>query len=108
MNVNELDGNELDHAVALALGWHIEGEIWFGPTCLEGTVTRDDNPAQAGVDRFHPSSSWGQGGPIIERERIDVVTTSDAWAAKCGAGASVGGPTPLIAAMRAFVASKQP
>jgi hypothetical protein len=55
------------------------------------------------------STSWAQGGPIIERERIELVDDSPGWLARIDLWAReivVGGPTPLIAAMRCFVASK--
>jgi hypothetical protein len=61
---------------------------------------------------FKPSSCWADGGPIIERERIALypplcVGDWEEWSATVG-GKSDGakGPTPLIAAMRAFVASR--
>jgi hypothetical protein len=61
----------------------------------------------AGVPAF--SADWAQGGPIIERENISL-----RHEVHCGWGAHVSGqisescfePTPLIAAMRAYVASK--
>jgi hypothetical protein len=61
-----------------------------------------------------PSTDWAQGGPIIEREGI----TSGSWdtspfMAHKGLYSTVNssnpryvGPTPLIAAMRCYVASK--
>ena len=53
---------------------------------------------------------WGAGGPIIEREKIDPIspTPSDPlwqaiqWRFRHGAK----GPTPLIAVMRCYVASR--
>lgn len=52
------------------------------------------------------STDWVQGGPIIEREGIAVYLYGDSeWNAHVGERESVG-PTPLIAAMRCFVASK--
>ena len=67
-----------------------------------------------------PTTSWHQAGPIIEREGIavDVVRagwTIDSWVAALVhedkefdgvARAEEYGPTPLIAAMRCYVASK--
>ena len=59
---------------------------------------------------FAPTANWSQGGPIIERENIDLIspTPSDPlWQAmqwRFAHGAK--GPTPLIAAMRCFVASR--
>lgn len=56
--------------------------------------------------RYSPSTIWEQGGPIIERERICTYFNSDnVWTALIG-NKEFNGPTPLIAAMRCFVASK--
>jgi hypothetical protein len=65
--------------------------------------------------RYH--QNWAQGGPIIEREEISLYHEIPAmrdsiWQARPslsakGAGGRWGiGPTPLIAAMRCYVASK--
>lgn len=71
--------------------------------------------------RYSPSTDWAQGGPIIEREMIDLrkvyssgrpsTNPYDCWKAeivfrdeKLVAGDFFAhGPTPLIAAMRCFV-----
>ena len=62
---------------------------------------------------FKYSTDWAQGGPIIEREKIDVIRKEqwEAWMDNYDpegvVDASFGsGPTPLIAAMRCYVASK--
>ena len=64
---------------------------------------------------FHPSTDWSQGGPIIERENICLKREApcmpdarwSAWVFPGGTGHSHGsGPTPLIAAMRCYVAAK--
>ena len=65
-------------------------------------------------DEFEPSENWADGGPIIEREWLDVTpwpNESDEdlrW--QCKQHDSIDcvafGPTPLIAAMRCYVASK--
>jgi hypothetical protein len=55
------------------------------------------------------STDWSQGGPIIEAWMIDVGTYRGAWRAARHVGIlpTYGyGPTPLIAAMRCYVASK--
>lgn len=54
------------------------------------------------------SSDWPQGGPIIERELQELYVHSvlECWAAKHTLGDLRYGPTPLIAAMRCYVASK--
>ena len=78
--------------------------------------------SSTGNRHLHPSTDWAQGGPIIEREGIDLycnVPTNPAhkdpswrgsWRARysrCGYGTDIShGPTPLIAAMRCYVASK--
>lgn len=55
------------------------------------------------------STNWSQGGPIIEREGINIGCHLDGaeWVARnyWGEYESIG-PTPLIAAMRCFVASR--
>ena len=67
--------------------------------------THDEPPLE-----YYPSTDWAQGGPIIEREGIDLQYQggdNDKWAADMfGAECSVYGDTPLIAAMRCYVASK--
>lgn len=59
------------------------------------------------------STDWAQGGPIIERESINTRYDPDcnkaqAWEASDDIDffEAVYGPTPLIAAMRCYVASK--
>ena len=64
---------------------------------------------------YHPSTNWSQGGPIIERAEIDIycytspTVSPDAglWLADItGTNFKAYGSTPLIAAMRCYVASK--
>jgi hypothetical protein len=60
-------------------------------------------------DFIQYSRDWAQGGPIIEREGIAVSpdTGLDWWVAHTKGGVYTDhGPTPLIAAMRCYVASK--
>jgi len=60
------------------------------------------------------STDWAQGGPIIEREKMTVgmCIGETKWGADIYAGTGLDikanrtGPTPLIAAMRCYVASK--
>ena len=59
--------------------------------------------------RYSPSTDWAQGGPIIERNYIDIIWDSgnNEWNASMIQGRFVEeGPTPLIAVMRCYVASK--
>lgn len=114
MKTSELTGAQLDWAVAQCKpegmefrpGWHGE------PLLVDG---HDFGNV------FVPSTNWAQGGPIIERENITVgvyhdedgKTIPNSWQAYIGWEPDlldpmfqVDGPTPLIAAMRCYVASK--
>lgn len=98
----DLTGPALDWAVAKAKGFNVEP--WF----KEKRGWLRDN-------RF--SKDWSLAGPIIERQEIGLRRNAPCsqgreWEASPsitakGAGGKWGyGPTPLIAAMRALVASK--
>jgi hypothetical protein len=52
------------------------------------------------------ATDWAQGGPIIERERIELEHDGFIWWARIKADEEYSGPTPLIAAMRCYVASQ--
>jgi len=114
MKTSELTGAALDWAVCEAeslnaFGFEVRGgELWT--LCSDREYWKSDF-----------SSNWAQGGPIIERERIAVEfgLTSHltgrkvarfrrlVWSAnKYGTGYDEEGFTPLIAAMRCYVASK--
>lgn len=63
-----------------------------------------------GVPLPEYSTQWSQGGPIIEREGIDVVNAERLgydyrWMAESGTARATG-TTALIAAMRCYVAGK--
>lgn len=105
MKTSELTGAALDWAVAKCEGKAVrcvEGRIYYGRNEYEGTA------------RFNPSTNWAQGGPIIEREKISV----SAWGLVNWKALTLRypqdveeeftafGETPLIAAMRCYVASK--
>jgi hypothetical protein len=113
MKVRDLEGAELDYWVAKAEGATPTIEEWpDGPICIAKIRSFERVP-------FRPSSVWSDGGPIIDRERI-YLFPEDGWTAStrfdCGSGEGAygadvwenkqAGPTPLIAAMRAFVASR--
>jgi hypothetical protein len=77
----------------------------------------ETHPWGAGVSVYTPSTNWLHGGPIIERERIQTTPrgeTTDLWEAIIfdnifmddGSDCFQIGPTPLIAAMRCYVASR--
>lgn len=101
---------------------------WLVAKCEEATdkritvIRREDyighpieREAEAGSctwEWWAPSRIWSQGGPIIEREGIAVVPMAEGWEAQFEPDTQSGllflhhGPTPLIAAMRCYVASK--
>ena len=107
MKVSELEGAELDYWVAKALGLPVEML-----TPGEAKIPREPRP---GGHWYEFSSKWEQGGPIIERECIELecgdAIVGHTWYANiaiiadCDQPSAIG-PTPLIAAMRCFVASK--
>lgn len=68
-------------------------------------VVYDEDGREVAVS---PSTDWAQGGPIIEREEIELVPKGMYWDAYADEDFHVphSGPTPLIAAMRCYVASK--
>lgn len=96
MKTSDLIGPALDWAVAKA--WQ---------------SVYSDNHLIKHARGFYPSTDWAHGGPIIEREWLDVTpwpNESDEglrWqCAQHDTGNVAFGPTPLIAAMRCYVASK--
>ena len=99
---SELTGAALDWAVAQA-----EGNVRLQFDSREGLII--DNVL--GWIPYRPSLAWQQGGPIIEREKITID-----WAYRMDWEARLytpdeepwvfTGQTPLIAAMRCYVASK--
>jgi hypothetical protein len=95
-----LSGALLDAAVALAEGAKVtmdDGEI--------SMVFWPIEPGRICWADWAPSARWEQGGPIVERERIELHTDGPDWCAVCNPRIETG-PTLLAAAMRAFVAAK--
>lgn len=121
MKTSELTGTALNWAVAKCEGVEV-AKFRESPSLFFGK----------GFDKYHPSTDWAQGGPIIEREGIGLLFDAGSacrkpsWFAtpdnQCtresyegeifdpafmvDESAGVRGPTPLIAAMRCYVASK--
>ena len=111
MKTSELTGVALDWAVAKCMGHRVAENY--------GSYIRIylPDPKQAGYTlAFCPSTDWAQGGPIIEREGIELRywgLHSVPWKASIDGDTDAGvvlyeehGTTPLIAAMRCYVASK--
>jgi len=99
--VAELEGALLDAAVAMAEGFNNRRDHFIATLVFDNEVRVVDNRAPY-------STKWALGGPIIERERIELApVTKGRWVASAsGTDFNEAGPTPLIAAMRAYVASK--
>lgn len=110
MKTSELTGHALNWAVA-------EAEYKTAPPS-KGWVLEHH---KTGQQTWPYATAWEWGGPIMERERIGVYWSSGQWIAEWWPDNSgmarnpaqkfqhnryTCGPTPLVAAMRAYVASK--
>ena len=105
--VAELSGTALDYAVAIADGGHslqTDGITWA--VTIDGK-TRVLSQGWGNM-AYQPSKEWQHGGPIIEREQITLTVNkvNGEWVSTGACGRTVTGQTPLIAAMRYYVASK--
>ena len=107
MKTAELIGLPLDWAV-VRCECDIPAQFVSIPARLNGSVRVFRKDISSYSEPISPSTDWAQGGPIIERDKITIEYTGDpdTWCANIRADEEVYGPTPLIAAMRAFVASK--
>lgn len=116
MKASELIGSALDWAVAKCEGYECQFDDgvsgpWLVP---QDGYLHDEIP----LTIYRPSTKWNQGGAIIQRELISVINTHGSmWAATTYPVHQVYqdhteahfqgiGPTPLIAAMRCYVATK--
>jgi len=108
MKTSELKGAALDWAVDVAEDGHCHKVEMISDYILgrnEGFLSDGD---------YIYGDNWANAGPIIQREKIELTHVD--WFAKRGVwGAFIEGdtkdflyhgPTPLIAAMRCYVASK--
>lgn len=118
VKTSELIGPALDRAVAKC-----EGLECLHYTDVVGRISSLEHavkvwcmelPGDGFGDKFSPSTEWDQGGPIIERERVNLnfmqFDNPPYWTAYIRHTAKDGfasvGPTPLVAAMRCYVVSK--
>lgn len=85
IKTSELIGNALNWAVEMA---ECEGAMYSGRECRPFCT------------------DWAHGGPIIEREKINLWTEGYDWEATQYGKLQEWGPTPLVAAMRCYVGSK--
>ena len=126
MRTSELTGPALDWAVAKAEGRPLRRNpmgsqgghgwwIWEETPSGRGGIILSKSVYLSVGGKYSPSTNWSQGGPIIDREDIQLLCRHQQHLARLARGlpAPVGlsyfetpGPTKLIAAMRCFVASK--
>lgn len=95
IKTSELSGTTLNWAVAKCEGVEV-AKFKESPSLFYGK----------GFDKYHPSTDWALGGPIIARENIELKPTYAGWTAFLGNTLFANASTPLIAAMRCYVASK--
>lgn len=115
IKTSELTGAALDWAVGKADGRRIRQSIGGGLEARGRTESGAELPDEYDIWMiWTPSACWSQGGPIIERERIRTqpiigIHTPGNYGWSAGKWLQFPdefqGPTPLIAAMRCFVAS---
>lgn len=105
----------LDWAVGTALNLPVEVcQIFqYGRPNGEHYISIGETDKDGAEVDFEPSEEWSQGGDLIECEHLEVSPTfsNTAWVAGYPNNPTSkqywsNGPTPLIAAMRALVASK--
>lgn len=105
---SELTGPGLAWAVAMVEGW--EPFVQFYNQMKDGKVVGKVYYMTCRRRQFN-TVDWASCGPIIERCDITTMKTPRGWAARANEGSAadtmwVHGSTPLIAAMRCYVASK--
>lgn len=108
MKTSELIGPAFDWVVARCEGVEVE--------YINDGITRCLLRVAPFTGVYSPSTLWAQGGPIIERERVEIRCNDYEWQAFCfgfpvsrahsGKKTWAAGPTPLIAAMRCYCCAK--
>jgi hypothetical protein len=119
IKTNELTGPAFDWAVAKCESVEVSGDkhgLMFNALLTLGHISMGQSSHRA----YNPSTCWLLGGPIIEREGIAIdclrlAGLIDGWVAALPSPTTwedeefveeYCGPTPLVAAMRCYVASK--
>lgn len=119
IKTSELECAALDWAVATVEGREIVihgvGQYCYdrpgGVHCCKYGCTFGPRNIQYDVADYSPSTEWSQGGPLIERYEVAISPEQFGWEAEVYNGGHMNpvdgaGKTPLIAAMRAIVASE--
>jgi hypothetical protein len=89
-----------------ALGWAVAKAAGYKPRVYSTQSIRAELPTGGVIAPFMPGFRWDQGGPIIERERINLEPFTDINGEQWSADGAWDSPTPLVAAMRCYVASQ--
>lgn len=104
--VADLIGDDLNIAVALADGHRVRRSV-----LVDAPGIHEQCPGGNWEWIRQPSTAWQHGGPIIERQRIALEFLDGEWCAwspgpqRADSGDGRG-DSPLVAAMRAYVASR--
>jgi len=116
LEVSTLEGAALDWVVG-----SIEGEtdnrltVFRREDHVGKPVERETEAGSYQYEWWSPSRIWAQGGVILEREGLQMTTSRGSWVSSspqsverdgCRSYYFAEGPTPLVAAMRCFVAFK--
>jgi hypothetical protein len=101
-------GPAIDYWVAMAAGYGLifQADSAEGPrVCISKCHDDKDELVPVPPRAFRPSTSWGDGGPFIEREHIDLVSDFGRWMARHGKrdDYSRADVSPLVTAMRAYL-----
>lgn len=107
MQVCDLSGRLLNLFVARITNpdWFVEDDVKsIADDELRRFLTMDS------YEEYDPSSNWDIGGRILEKEEITLAVgggewTASMWSKRNEAHISESGPTPLVAAMRVYVAA---
>ena len=110
IKTNEASGPALDWMVAKCEGW----EFKPNPHRFDSSpILSKDGLDNLWFNGYKPSKDWSQGGTIIERENVTGLQKSKhlgtgdvLWHCFIDNSNFQVGPTPLIAAMRCYCASK--
>jgi hypothetical protein len=108
VKTSKAEGEVLNYLVAKAMG----KTVYQSKSKRLMTAKYGEFNHRHGAPWFSPSTDWAQAGPIIDREKITLDhlygagdAGADVWVSTMYLAESEG-PTPLVAAMRCYVASK--
>ena len=108
MKTSELTGMALCYAVTMI---EMPGLVWGETVGIHHASNQIVVPNLPEPDCYSPFTTWKMFGPIIERERIGIWSSESGdhdgeWCARMIDTYITYSPTPLIAAMRCYIASR--